>query len=98
MTGSVLDRSLTAELVRDLSVAGAATTRVLAPFTGEVLHELPTGTAGDVRDAAAAARVAQLAWHNAGFAHRRRVLLKAHDLLIERRESLLDALQSETGK
>ena len=98
MTGTVLDRSLAAELVSDLSVTGAATTSVIAPFSGEVLHELPQGTAQDVADAAAAARVAQLAWQQAGFAHRRRVLLKAHDLLLERREELLDALQSETGK
>lgn len=98
MTGSVLDQSLAAELVRDLSVAGAATTTVIAPFTGEVLHNLPRGTAQDVVDAAAAARVAQLSWQQAGPAHRRRVLLKAHDLLLERREELLDALQSESGK
>ena len=98
MTGSVLDRSLAAELVRDLSVSGAATTTVFAPFTGEVLHEVPKGTENDVKDAAAAARVAALAWQQAGFAHRRRVLLKAHDLLLERTEELLDALQSESGK
>ena len=98
MTGTVLDRSLAAELVHDLSVAGAATTPVIAPFTGEVLHQLPRGKASDVEDAAAAARVAQLAWREAGFAHRRRVLLAAHDLLLERREQLLDVLQTETGK
>jgi acyl-CoA reductase-like NAD-dependent aldehyde dehydrogenase len=98
MAGTVLDRSLAAELVRDLSVAGAATTTVIAPFTGEVLHDLPKGKASDVEDAAAAARVAQLAWQSAGFAHRRAVLLRAHDLLLERREALLDVLQSETGK
>ena len=98
MTGSVLDRTLAAELVRDLSVAGSATVPVIAPFTGEVLHDLPRGTGQDVVDAAAAARVAQLAWQQAGFAHRRRVLLRAHDLLLERREELLDALQSESGK
>lgn len=98
MTGRVLDRSLAAELVRDLSVAGAATTSVIAPFTGKLLHELPRGKASDVEDAAAAARVAHLAWQSAGFAHRRRVLLKAHDLLLDRREELLDVLQSETGK
>ena len=98
MTGRVLDASLAAELVRDLSVAGAATTSIIAPFTGELLHELPRGKASDVEDAAAAARVAVIAWQAAGFAHRRRVLLKAHDLLLERREELLDVLQSETGK
>ena len=52
----------------------------------------------DVEDATAAARVAQAAWWAAGDAHRRRVLLKAHDLLLERREELLDAVQTETGK
>jgi succinate-semialdehyde dehydrogenase/glutarate-semialdehyde dehydrogenase len=98
MTGTVLDRSLAAEFTRDLSVSGAATTTVIAPFTGEPLHELPQGTAKDVEDAAAAARVAQLAWQQTSFAHRRRILLRAHDLLLERRETLLDAVQSETGK
>src|SRR6188768_1371153 len=98
MTGTALNRSLTAELVADLSVAGAATTSIIAPFTGEVLYDLPQGTAQDVEDAAAAARVAALAWQKAGFAHRRRVLLKAHDLLLERKDVLLDALQSESGK
>ncbi|MET0448755.1 MAG: aldehyde dehydrogenase family protein, partial [Aeromicrobium sp.] len=98
MTGTVVDRSHAAELVRDLSVRGAATTPVIAPFTGAVLHELPQGNATDVAEAAAAARVAQQAWRKAGFAHRRRVLLKAHDLLLERRDELLDTLQSESGK
>ena len=38
------------------------------------------------------------AWWAAGHAHRRRVLLKAHDLLLERRDELLDILQTESGK
>lgn len=98
MTGSVLDRSLVAELVADLSVAGAATTSVFAPFTGELLHKVPHGKASDVNDATAAARVAQKAWLAAGPRHRRAVLLKAHDLLLERKEALLDVLQTESGK
>lgn len=98
MTGTVLDRSLAADLTRDLSATSGSTASVIAPFTGDVLHELPLSTALDVEDAAAAARVAQKAWLKAGPDHRRSVLLKAHDLLLERRESLLDALQSETGK
>jgi acyl-CoA reductase-like NAD-dependent aldehyde dehydrogenase len=86
------------ELTADLSSSRASTERVLAPFTGDVLHELPLSSAADVADAASSARVAQVAWHEAGFAHRRSVLLKAHDLLLERKESLLDILQTETGK
>lgn len=98
MPGTTLTRSLAAELVTDVSASGAATTTVIAPFTGEPLHELPLSSAADVTDAAASARLAQLSWQAAGFAHRRAVLLQAHDLLLERRESLLDVLQTETGK
>ena len=98
MPGSPIDRTLAAELVRDLSSTASETFPVIAPFTGEVLHDLPLSSVQDVTDAAARAREAQRAWWAAGFAHRRKVLLRAHDLLLERRESLLDAVQTETGK
>jgi succinate-semialdehyde dehydrogenase / glutarate-semialdehyde dehydrogenase len=98
MTGHTLDRSLAAEFVRDLSVSGAATASIIAPFTGEVLYELPQSSAADVKDAVAAARVAQIAWQQAGFAHRRKVLLKAHDALLAHSDELLNAVQSESGK
>jgi acyl-CoA reductase-like NAD-dependent aldehyde dehydrogenase len=98
MSGIVVDRSLAAELVKDLTASGATNTPIIAPFTGEVLYDLPTSTSGDVADAAAAARVAQLAWLQLGFTERRRILLKAHDRLLADRERLLDVLQTETGK
>jgi len=85
-------------LSSDLVSSSGKTTPVIAPFTGLPLHELPVSTAQDVGDAAAAARVAQVAWRSAGFAHRRDVLLKAHDLLLARKGELLDTLQTETGK
>jgi acyl-CoA reductase-like NAD-dependent aldehyde dehydrogenase len=94
----IVDRSLAAELVKDLSASGATTTPILAPFTGDVLHELPLSTPADVTTAAKSARRAQLAWLLAGFAERRRILLAAHDRLLLGRERLLDVLQSETGK
>ncbi len=71
---------------------------MFAPFSGEVLHELPMSTVTDVQDAAARAQLAQLLWQEGGWAYRRRILLRAHDLLLERRELLLDAVQTETGK
>jgi len=102
MPATALNRSLTAELTADLTAdltaTSGSTVPVIAPFTGDVLHELPESTAVDVTDAYAAARIAQAAWRAAGPNHRRRVLLKAHDLLIARREELLDILQWETGK
>lgn len=85
-------------LVAQLSCTTNTTATVIAPFTGQALHDLPQSSAGDVQAAAASARRAQRAWQTAGFAHRRAVLLRAHDLLIERREELLDLLQTESGK
>ncbi len=95
---SPISNARTAKLVADLTATSGTTADVIAPFTGTVLHSLPLSSAVDVADAAAAARVAQKAWRAAGFAHRRTVLLKAHDLLLERTRELLDILQTETGK
>jgi succinate-semialdehyde dehydrogenase/glutarate-semialdehyde dehydrogenase len=98
MSGSMIVSAEASSLIGGLTATSGETVDVLAPFTGEVLHALPLSTAQDVADVAAAARVAQRAWWAAGFAHRRAVLLRAHDLLLERRELLLDAVQTETGK
>ncbi|MEO8528974.1 MAG: aldehyde dehydrogenase family protein, partial [Pseudolysinimonas sp.] len=98
MSGSPLDRKLAEELTGDLTASGGMSRPVLAPFTGKPLHDLPHSTVADVEAAAVRVRVAQKAWAAAGFAHRKKVLLKAHDLLLARTERLLDAVQTETGK
>jgi len=98
MRASSLTRLVIDDLDRDIITSGGATTPVLAPFTEGVLHELPTSSAADVLDAAARARLAQLAWARVGWAHRRAILLRAHDLLLSGKELLLDAVQTETGK
>ncbi|QAY73577.1 aldehyde dehydrogenase family protein [Agromyces protaetiae] len=85
-------------LADDVVASGAEAVWIPSPLTGEPHHELPRSSADDVRDAVARARLAQLAWARAGFAHRERVLLRAHDLLLERREELLDLIQTESGK
>jgi succinate-semialdehyde dehydrogenase / glutarate-semialdehyde dehydrogenase len=98
MPAAVVDQSIASGLLGDLTATSGSTTPVIAPFTGEVLYELPTSTAQDVADATSAARVAQLAWFAAGDASRRRILLGGHDRLLADSERLLDLLQTETGK
>jgi len=98
MSHSSLGKPVIAALDRQVSSSRGRTAGVLAPFTGTVLHELPVSEHSDVTDAYTRAREAQLCWAKAGFSTRRRVLLRAHDLLLHRRELLLDALQTETGK
>ena len=89
---------LFATLADDVVASSSETIPVPTPSTGETLHELPRSTPDDVRDAVARARLAQLAWARAGFAERRRILLRGHDLLLDRRELLLDLVQLESGK
>lgn len=98
MPASPLTAALIADLDGDITATGGATADVIAPFSGLALHELPLSSAVDVQEAYDRARFAQIAWARAGFAHRRAVLLRAHDILLERRERLLDVVQSETGK
>lgn len=71
---------------------------VIAPFTGDVLHELPLSTPSDVAAAAAGLRAAQRAWSARPITERSRVILRFHDLVLARREEGLDLLQLETGK
>ncbi len=73
-------------------------TTVCAPFTGEALGTVPACTAEDVQLAAARAREAQKRWAARPLAERKRVLLRYHDLVLERQEFLLDLLQIEGGK
>ncbi len=98
MTGTYLPSDVITDLSGDLSSSRTSHKRVNAPFTGQKIHDLPHSSVEDVAEAASRARAAQLAWHLAGFGHRKAVLLKAHDLIMERRELLLDAVQTETGK
>ncbi|TAL40838.1 MAG: aldehyde dehydrogenase family protein [Salinibacterium sp.] len=97
MSGA-MNRVDPASLVAGLRATSGDTATIIAPFSGQVLHELPLSSLKDVANAAASARAAQSAWRDAGFAHRRGVLLKAHDLLLERQGELLDTIQTETGK
>ncbi len=68
------------------------------PFTGEPLGEVPRSSDADVDVAFERARAAQAAWEGSSFSERRRVLLRFHDLLLRRRDEILDLLQIECGK
>ena len=73
-------------------------TTVRAPFTGEALGEVPACAVEDVRLAAARARQAQRLWAERPLRERQRILLRYHDLVLDRQEFLLDLVQIEGGK
>lgn len=94
-----VDDRLLSRLAAHAAVAdGSATFPIQAPFTGDVFAHMPEGTPGDIAAAAAAAREAQRDWARTSFAERGHILLRYHDLLLARREEVMDIDQLETGK
>ncbi len=98
-----LPGSLTTEAVARLTgrvVAGGAGESVTttAPYTGEPLADLPTSTPHDVEAACLRARTAQAAWARRPIRERARILLRFHDLLLDRQDIVLDLMQAENGK
>ncbi len=73
-------------------------TSVEMPATGEILGQVPRGTADDVAAAAAAARDAQRGWGALAAAERSAVLLRFATLLLDRQDEVLDLIQLENGK
>ncbi|MGC9409944.1 succinic semialdehyde dehydrogenase [Streptomyces sp. DZ1-3] len=91
---------VTPELVAQLTkgVAGSGRTANHSPFTGEKLADLPESTPEDVARAFEQARAAQAVWARTPLRQRAAVLLRFHDLVLERQAEVLDLIQLETGK
>lgn len=97
---SGVDRELLERLSEMVVTAQSAPDRytVRAPFTLEPVGTLPLCTSEDVSEAVQRARGAQPEWAEVSFRERRRILLRFHDLLLDRREQALDLIQLESGK
>ncbi|WP_374684356.1 succinic semialdehyde dehydrogenase, partial [Streptomyces sp. ODS05-4] len=87
---------MVARLVR--GVVGSGRTANHTPFTGERLAELPESTPEDVAEAYERARTAQRVWAATPVRARAAVLLRFHDLVLQRQAEGLDLIQLETGK
>lgn len=70
----------------------------ISPLTGAVLHELPLSTRADVQVAIDHARSAQRAWARLPIEQRATIILRVHDLVLDRQVQLLDLMQLESGK
>lgn len=78
--------------------AGDATSSATAPYDGLPTAEVPASTATDVAHAIRSARLAQGTWASVPYAARADVVLRFHDLLVERQDEVLDLIQWEMGK
>ncbi|MGW4240366.1 succinic semialdehyde dehydrogenase [Streptomyces sp. NPDC004749] len=92
----VVTPDVVARLTRD--VVGSGRTASHTPFTARKLADLPEATPEDVATAFDRARSAQPVWAATPVRERAAVLLRFHDLLLERQAEVLDLVQLETGK
>jgi succinate-semialdehyde dehydrogenase/glutarate-semialdehyde dehydrogenase len=68
------------------------------PATGEHVGSVSTTGLTDVERAVTAARRAQKNWSSLHWSQRAAIVRKFHDLVLDRSDSILDVIQSETGK
>lgn len=92
-------RAETDRLAARVNVApGRERRNVTSPLTGEVIGEVPIGTADDVAAAVAESRRVQKRWAQMPVKARAAVLLRYHDLVLDHQDELLDLIQAENGK
>ena len=69
-----------------------------SPRDGSLIASLPQSTPASVEHAFARARKAATEWSSTPLRHRTRIMMRAHDLVLEHQKTLLDVIQHETGK
>jgi succinate-semialdehyde dehydrogenase/glutarate-semialdehyde dehydrogenase len=85
----------------DLVSAGGSDREVIEienPATGQTFATVPRCTTVDVAAAVRRGREAQREWRKTSWAERTQLLLRFHDLVLARREQILDIIQLESGK
>ncbi|MGH3413962.1 MAG: succinic semialdehyde dehydrogenase [Marmoricola sp.] len=87
-------RTLTERVIS--STGAVATTH--APATGQPLASIPQSSADDVAEAFSRARRAQLAWQRVSLDDRAALLLRLHDIVLDRQDEVLDLICRESGK
>src|SRR3954469_18070488 len=94
----ITTQQLEALAARVVSTAGHDPMEIEQPFTGKPLGTVPKCGPEDVRAAIDRARAAQEQWAKTSFDARKRILMRYHDLVLDKQEELLDLLQIESGK
>src|SRR5581483_6387812 len=85
-------------LLSAVRVTGTETVATRAPYTGDVIADLPQCTAADVDAAFGRARSAQRSWADRPVRERTAVFLRLHDLILDRQDEIMDLIQLENGK
>lgn len=102
-TSATITRTVDAARLRSLAARVQAADPearqdVTNAMTGDVLGQVPHCTPDDVVAAAKRARRVQKAWSARPVQERAAVLLRFHDLVLDRQDEVLDLIQLENGK
>ncbi len=71
---------------------------VESPMNGGPLANIPQSSEDDVKEAYARARRAQAAWARTSLEERSQILLRLHDIVLERQDEIMDLIGWENGK
>jgi len=85
-------------LTRRILATSGETKQVRTPISGAPLAHIPQSSEQDVVEAFARARRAQESWARTSLEHRSAILMRLHDLVLERQEEILDLIVWESGK
>ena len=85
-------------LTKRLRATSGQTVEVRSPLNGAPLAHIPQSSADDVAQAFARARKAQQAWSRVSLDDRAEILLRLHDLILDRQEEIIDLIVWESGK
>jgi succinate-semialdehyde dehydrogenase/glutarate-semialdehyde dehydrogenase len=93
-----LEPDYVAGLTRQIRSTGGETAVATSPINGQPLASLPQSSVEDVEAAFEAARAAQAAWRRTSLDHRAEILMRLHDLVLDRQEEIIDIAVWESGK
>ncbi|PID97063.1 MAG: succinic semialdehyde dehydrogenase [Actinomycetales bacterium] len=93
-----LDQSFVRHLTRRLVASSGESTMIHAPATGQPLGSIPKSTPEDVHLAFARSREVARTWAETSYGERSKMLMKLHDMILDRREEIMDLICWESGK
>nr|MBP8881970.1 aldehyde dehydrogenase family protein [Dermatophilaceae bacterium] len=93
-----LDRAYVRRLTDRIVASSGKSFVVSSPATGQPVGVVPKSNAADVALAFDTARDAAAAWSQTSFEERSRVLMRLHDLILDRQDEVMDLICWESGK
>jgi succinate-semialdehyde dehydrogenase/glutarate-semialdehyde dehydrogenase len=93
-----LEPEYVASLTRRVRSTSGETVVVHSPVNGAPLAHVPQSSAADVEEAFVRARAAQAVWARTTWEQRETIMLRLHDLVLDRQEEILDLIVWESGK